>query len=857
MAAACTLNPASPSVTICTPANGATVTSPVQVVAGTTDTAHTVTAMIVYVDNVQVYEVKANQLSTSLTLTNGKHNITVNAWDSGGGSAFRSSTTVTVSGTAAVSVAVAPHSATIAAGSTQQFTATVSNTSNTAVTWSVDGVTNGNTTAGTISTSGLYTAPSSSGTHQVVATSQADTTKSDTAAVTVTSTTGCTAKSAPPSITICSPTPGSTVSNPVSLSAAGVSNSPITNFRIYVNNTLQYTVAANSVNTSLTLASGKNNLTFQFYSAGVWTKAADSITVSAGAGITVAPTSATVAPGAEQQFKATITGSTNTAATWAVDGTPGGSSSIGTVDSTGLYTAPSATGTHTVTATSVADTTKSAHATVTVANPPPPGIVPVTTFHNDIARTGSNSSETILNPSNVNQSTFGKKYSFPVDGQVYAQPLYLPNLTIAGAQHNVVFVATENDSVYAFDADNQTTSPLWHVSLGTPPSATDSEGISPSLGITSTPVIDSAAGILYVLSDTLESNKRVYRLHALSTTTGAEQLGGSVVVTGKVSGTGTDSVNGTITLESNCYQRTALALDGNNVYIAFGHCSHGWIFSYNKSTLAMVNVYNDTPNGAGGGFWNSGGGPAIDSSGNLFLISGVDANDPSSGYNDTILKFSSSLAVTDFFMPSNEAALRAADADLGSGNIVLMPDNSSAHPHEVIGGGKDGRLFVVDRDNMGMFNTTNHVVQTVQTGTQQYDNIFSTPAYWNGNIYVHCEKDVLRAFSWSSSTGLLSTTFTSKGTTAVFGVHGATPSVSSNGSTDGIVWEIESTNQKTGGPAILHAYDATNVATELYNSTQAGSRDTAGPAVKFTVPTVTDGKVFVGTASELDVYGLL
>ena len=579
----------------------------------------------------------------------------------------------------------------------------------------------------------------------------------------------CSPQSPPPSITICSPAAGSSAADPVQFSVAGASSSPITNFRIYVNNLLRYSVASSTINTALTLPGGSNFIVYQFYSNGTWTKASEQITVSASNA----------------------------------------------------------------------------------------GQVPVTTYHNDLHRTGANTRENTLNPSNVNSSSFGKKYAFPVDGQVYAQPLYLPNLTIAGAQHNVVFVATENDTVYAFDADGRASQPLWKVHFGTPATGQDVEGISPIIGVTSTPVIDVSTGTMYVVSLTLESNARIFRLHALDVTTGAEKFGGSKIVTAQVSGTGRDSVNGIIKLESNCYQRTGLAISGNNVYFGFGHCAHGWLLAYDKSTLAQTAVFNSTPNGAGGMFWNSGGAPAVDASGNLYTISAVDAGDPASGYNDSFLKFSSALKVQDFFMPSNEALLRQNDADLGSGDVVIVPNNSSSHPYELIGGGKDGRIFVLNRASMGKFNsTTDQVIQTVQTGTQQFDNIFSTPGFWNNNLYIHCENDVLKAYGWSGSTGLLTTTYTSKGT-HVFGVHGATVSVSSNGSADGIVWEIESTNQPTGGPAILHAYDALNVANELYNSSQAGSRDTAGGAVKFTVPTVADGKVFVGTANQLDVYGLL
>ena len=551
-------------------------------------------------------------------------------------------------------------------------------------------------------------------------------------------------------------------------SAAGASSSTITSFRIYVNNLLRYSVASSSVNTTLTLPGGSNYIVFQFYSNGTWTRASETVTVSA-----------------------------STA-----------------------------------------------------------GQVPVTTYHNDVKRTGANTRESTLNPSNVNATTFGKKYSFPVDGQVYAQPLYLPNVTIGGVQHNVVYVATENDTVYAFDADGRNSQPLWKDHFGTPATGQDTEGISPLIGVTSTPVIDTTTGTMYVVSVTLESNARKVRLHALNVATGAEKFGGSKIVTAQVSGTGRDSVNGVITLESNCYQRTGLVLSGNNVYFGFGHCSHGWMLGYDKTTLAQTAVFNSTPNGAGGMFWNSGGAPAVDGSGNLYTISAVDAGDPASGYNDSFLKFSNALKVQDFFMPGNEAYLRQNDADLGSGDVVIVPNNSSSHPYELIGGGKDGRLFVLNRANMGKFNsTTDQVVQKVQTGTQQFDNIFSTPGFWNGHLYIHCESDALKAYGWSSATGLLTTTYTSKGS-HVFGVHGATVSISSNSNVDGIVWEVESTAQPSGGRAVLHAYDALNVATELYNSSQNGSWDIAGPAVKFVVPTVADGKVFVGTAKELDVYGL-
>ncbi len=280
------------------------------------------------------------------------------------------------------------------------------------------------------------------------------------------------------------------------------------------------------------------------------------------------------------------------------------------------------------------------------------------------------------------------------------------------------------------------------------------------------------------------------------------------------------------------------------------------MLAYDKATLQQTAVLNVTPDGAGGGLW--GGTPAIDdNTGDLYLISGVDIGDPAPDYNDSAMRLKASdLSILDYFKPSNEQYLRDNDADFGSGSPIIMPENPSPYPHELIGGGKDGRIFVMNRDNMGQWQLTDHVIQEVQTGTQEFNNIFATPTFWNGTLYIHCARDVVKAYSWDPNTGLLSTQPTSQGS-VVYGSHGAISSLSANGSSDGILWEIESTNVHNGGPAILHAYDSSNLAHELYNSQQAGSRDTAGPAVKFTVPTVADGHVYVGTAGELDIYGLL
>ena len=729
---------------------------------------------------------------------------------------------------------------TLAAGAQQQFSAAVAGTSDTKVNWSVDKISGGNSSDGTIDATGLYTAPTQAGTHTVTATSAADTTKSASATVTVT--------------------------------AAGVAISP-TNAVMMTGATQQFTATVSgqtnpTITWSVDGVTGGNSTVGTITSAGLYTAPGNSGNHAIGAAssgasqsasvqisvftLSVSPAGAALPPGATQQFTATVQGISNTGVTWSVDGVSGGNSSVGTINSSGLYTAPNATGGHLITAASAADSAGTVQASITVLNQASGAVL---TYHNDDARDGAFTQESTLTPSVVNSSQFGKLRSYQVDGQIYAQPLYVPQLSIQGANHDVVFVATENDTVYAFDA-NQQNPPLWQVSLGVPSPRNDVEGISPSIGITSTPVIDITTRTMYVLAIT---NSGPFYLHALDITSGAEKFGGPVRVNGSVSGTGWDNSNGSISLEPGCYQRNALALNPviNQIYIAFGHCNHGWLLAYDKTSLKQTAIFNDTPDGAGGGFWNGGGAPAInDGSGNVYIMSGVDQDDPPSGYNDSFLRLSGSdLSVEDYFQLDDASFLAANDADLGSGSLVIMPDNSSSTSYEVIGGGKDGNLFVVNRSNMGSFSSaTNNVIQTVHTGVHQFDNIFSTPVYWNGYLYIHCEGDVLRQFTWNN--GRLSDQPVKLGQIPVY-VHGATASLSANGTSNAILWEIDNSNHDSGGAAILRAYDATDVSKELYNSTQAGSRDGAGTALKFTVPTIAGGRVFVGTSNELDIYGLL
>lgn len=756
--------------------------------------------------------------------------------------------------TGQVTVQLNQTSVTLKTGEQQQFTATVQGTTNTAVSWSVDSVAGGNTGSGTISAAGLYTAPSLAGAHTVTATSVADTTKSASATVTVQG--------------IVSISPSSAVLNSGSTqqfaaSVQGQTNPAIT-WSVDGMNGGNASVGTISSNGLYTAPSQVGNHTIAANLENSATGASAAVTVFT---LSVSPNGALLDPGATQQFTATIQGLSNTGVNWSVDGTAGGNSADGTISSGGLYTAPNAVGAHTVTAASLAYPTVMVNLQVTVVNVAQSAVL---TYHNDDARDGAYTQEVTLMPSNVNSSQFGKLISYPVDGQIYAQPLYVPQLNIANqGPHDVVFVETQNNSVYAFDADATSSNPttFWHVNLGPSISVYDSGGPWPNVGILSTPVIDITTNTMYVVAHVSNASSW-YQLHALDITTGADKVT-PVAITGSYSGD---------TLGNGCYQRMGLALNPvtNLVYAAIGSCPNGWILAFDKTSLAQVAVFESTNGAQGGGFWASGGAPTIDdNTGNVYLMSGTDYDDQwisvpptytQIGYNDSFLYLnSSSLAVESSFTPDNNYTLSEYDVDLGSGANVLLPGNSQ-YPLELVGGGKDGNVFVVNPLNMGGFNGTNQNLQTIHTGVTQYDNIFDTPVYWNGNIYFHCAGDVIRAFSWNAGADAgqqLSSSPTSVGQ-AVFaaGAHGATASLSANGNNNGIVWDIDNSayvgnNPVASGPAVLHAYNASNVANELYNSAQAGSRDQAGQALKFTVPTIANGRVFVPTANELDIYGLL
>ncbi|HEX4649453.1 MAG TPA: hypothetical protein VH111_11540, partial [Steroidobacteraceae bacterium] len=514
--------------------------------------------------------------------------------------------------------------------------------------------------------------------------------------------------------------------------------------------------------------------------------------------------------------------------------------------------------------------------------PPPPPPRPaqgtdVVTYKNDLSRTGANLTESVLTPANVSASGFGLLRFLSTDGKVDAQPLYLSGLTLQGASHNVVFVATENDSVYAFDADSG--SALWHVSLlGSGESPSGPHGcnqVLPVIGITSTPVIDRAAGprgALFAVAMSNAGNDH-QRLHALDVTSGAELFGGPREITASYPVPG----GGTRTFDPGQYEeRAALLLSQGTIYTSWtSHCDNapytGWIIAFSESTLAQTAVLNVAPNGTGIGpasagpaIWMSGGGPAADAGGNVYLLTGngafettLDASGfPSGGdYGNSFLKLATgggSLAVADYFTMFNEESESAADLDLGSGGLLLLPDltdSSGTVRHLMVGAGKDGNLYVVDRDSMGHFSPGGNNIWQQLSGVLG-GGIWSTPAWFNGTLYYGPSGGNLLAFTASSARLASSAT---SGTPTSFPYPGAAPAVSANGSASGIVWAHENAN-----PAVLHAYDATNLARELYNSSQAANgRDRFGAGNKFITPMIADGRVFVGTQTGVAVFGLL
>jgi uncharacterized repeat protein (TIGR03806 family) len=516
--------------------------------------------------------------------------------------------------------------------------------------------------------------------------------------------------------------------------------------------------------------------------------------------------------------------------------------------------------------------------------------VPVLTYHNDNTRQGVNTNETLLTLANVNTNTFGRLFSYTLDGFVYAQPLIMTNVSIPGkGVHNVVYVATEHNSVYAFDADDGSganASALWQASFINPGAGVTTvpngdvgtTDITPEVGITATPVIDPVSKTIYVEVKTKENGVYVHRLHALDFATGLERTNFNspvLIAVTNYPGAGTGDNDGgnpphVLWNPLKEHTRVALTLLNGAVYLAYASHGdntpyHGWLISYNATNVSqLLSVYNATPNGGLGGFWDGGGGPSVDAQGNLYLQTGNGTFDggltvtTSNNYAMSLMKFTTTngIGFVDYFAPSNAVSLSGSDQDLGSSAPIILPDSagSVAHPHLVVGGGKTSPIYLVDRDNMGRFNGTSGTEQIVQVfnGSAGGDRD-TTPAFWNNTMYVYGQNSKISAFTIANAafnTTPVQTpdTFANKG--------GATVCISANGNSNAIAWTIYNDGgQSPSTPCVLRAYNATNIAQELYASNQAGNRDAAGNAVKFITPTIANGKVYVGAQYSLTVYG--
>ncbi len=763
-------------------------------------------------------------------------------------------------------ITVSPTSASVQPSATQKFSASVTGSSNTAVSWQVNGMAGGDSTHGTIDASGMFTAPAAvptPATVTITAVSQANAAKTATAQVTIAAATAAVAVSLNTtavslqtgnSTTLTATVQNDSQNKGVTWALAGAGCSAATcgtlsSATSASGTAITYTAPA-TVPTPATVTATATSVADTTKTASVTITV--SATVTGAVAVTITPKRAGLTTGQAQTFTATVTGSTTTTVTWEVDTIAGGNATVGTITTAGVYTPPVSAGNHAVGARAVADTTVSATASVAITD-----LAGVFTYHNDLSRDGVNAKEYALNTTTVKTGTFGKRFACTIDASAYAQPLWVANVSIGGANHNVIIAATQHNTVYAFDADASPCQTLWSKSLMASGETwvtsgdVNSDDITPDIGIVGTPVIDPATQTIYLVSKSKTTAASVaihQRLHALSLIDGSEKFAGPKEIAFSSGGKTFDPRTQN--------QRCALALVNGVVYIAYASHGdqpvyYGWLVGYNASTLAQTSVFNVDPTDGFGGIWMSGGAPAADSANNLFLITGNGNWNGTTEFGDSFLKLStgSGLGISSFFTPSNESALNSDDVDFGAGGAAILVDAvGGPAPHLVVGGGKIGVMYVLNRDNMGGKSANDAgAVQSFSVA----DPIFATPAFWQNTLYVGPINDHLKAYGLSNTTGQFTTAPTSQ-SSGSYGFPGSTPSVSAQGTSNGIVWTIE---RISGSPAVLHAFDATNLATELWNS-NGNAGDHAGQVVKFTVPTVANGKVYVGTAGEISVYGL-
>ena len=629
-----------------------------------------------------------------------------------------------------------------------------------------------------------------------------------------------------------------------------------------------------------------------------YSNAASATTLSSGGSsitVSITPKRGGLTVSQTHSFTATLTNDGgNQGVTWSSSGGGSFSPTTSTSGNAVTFTAPASAGVVTITATAVADSAKTATATIGVTD-----LAGVYTYHNDLSRDGANTKEYALTTANIATPSFGKLFSCQADGAIYAQPLWVSHVSIGGGTHNVVVVATMHDSVYVFDADANPCVTYWSKHLlpagetwGTY-ADTGSSDIFPDIGILGTPVIDPSTHAIYLVTKSKNSSNGNYvqRLHALNLADGSERSGSPVSIDSNISVSGTCEGGTSISfnaLREN--QRPGLALINGVVYVAWASHGdvdpyHGWVIGYNASSLARTALLITTPNTSTaasycrGGIWMSGAAPAADSSNNIYLMTGnglFDANTGGSNYSDSYLKLSTSLAVSDYFTPHNQFNLDGGDTDVGSGGTALLIDQTAGPvAHLLVGAGKSGTFYMLNRDNMGHFNASTDAA-AVQTWVSS-GRSFSTPAFWNNTLYyfgvIFGSTQPGEQYTFNTSTGQFNTTPIK--TAVGLGFPGATPSVSSNGTSNGVLFALDTGSYGTSdgrsgsaGPAVLHAYSAADISTELWNSNQ-GTGNAAGFAVKFAVPTVANGKVYIGTRGndntngsgtvfgELDVYGLL
>ena len=802
------------------------------------------------------------------------------------------------------SISVSPATASIVAGATQQFTAmaTYSDGSTADVTSTATWI-SASVGAATINSAGMATAVAVGSTTVTASLSGVSGTAMLTVTAATKTVTAISVSPATPSIAV-----GATQQFTATATYSDNSTANVTSTATW---TSANKAAATISSTGLATAVAVGSSTVTASQGGISGTAMLTVTAATTKTVTsiaVTPATPSIALGATQQFTATATYSDNSTANvtstvnWTV-----ANQDVATIDSAGLAT-PIASGSTSITA-SLSGVSGTVPFVVTIA----PGTgVNVVTWHFDANRSGLNSGEQSLTPANVSSQTFGKLFSYLVDGYVYGEPLLVSNVAINGGRHNVLYVATEKDSVYAFDADTfGNGTPLWKVSLlqsGETPITESSTNmadgvIRPYKGITSTPVIDLTTNTMYVVSTQVKSGTAAsFRLNAVDIATGAQKFGGPVTIHASVPGTNAGGTNGMVTLTASCLQRSALLLANNTVYMGFGGCVTGWLLAYDAQTLAQTAVFNASPNlngegtyASAGGIWMGGGGPVADSSGNIYVVTGNGPWDGQTAWGDSVLKFNAQLQMQDYFTPDAYQYMDCRDADMASGGLLLVPGTT-----EILAGGKTGRLFLLNTGNLGHEQandvgatqrlwfesdliapysyscTDSSGINTAEISS--YEN-FGTAAYFNGSIYLGVTPNGqgvipagVRQFTYSANS-LTPGTYPGAYTAPSIQLHsyGTTPFISANGATNGIMWMIDhgSPLQNPAGSApttaTLRAYDASDLAKELYNSSTNPS-DVPGYGIKFTSPVVVNGKVYISTGhdpvtaanpqGEIDVYGL-